>query len=114
MPAIQEKQLGQSRPTDTSAASIYSPASNTTAVARTIYICNTTASSESYYIYVDDDSTTYDQSTAICYATPINAYTTVKLETFIAMNNPDGNLAIKSSTGSALTFTVFGIEITSN
>ena len=37
---FQEKQLGQLRPADTIAASIYSPAASTTTVVKNIIICN--------------------------------------------------------------------------
>jgi len=56
--ALQEKQLGQLRPADTNAASLYTPGNNVTAIIKAIYVCNTTGNTPSYRIFVDDDGTT--------------------------------------------------------
>lgn len=110
MVSLQEKQLGQARPSDTSAVSIYSP-SNVTAIIKSIWVCNTTASQVSFRIFVDDDGTTYDESTALFYDVTIDANTTMEIDTFAAMNNSNGNMAVRTGTANALTFTVFGAEI---
>ena len=109
--ALQEKQLGQSRPSGTTAASIYSPSSGT-AIIKTIIVCNTTASAAAFRIFVDDDGTTYDETTALFWDVSVNGYETVEIDTFAAMNNTAGNMAVRTDTSLALTFTVFGAEIT--
>lgn len=112
--ALQEKQLGQLRPANTTAASIYSPAISTTAIIKTIVVCCTSTSSgaKQFRIFLDDDGTTYDESTALYYDVNISNRETVTINTFIAMDDSSGNLAVRTDTADALTFTVFGAEIT--
>ena len=62
---FQEKQLGQATPANTTAVSIYSPASLTTGVAKSLIVCNTSAASAKFRFFADADGTTYDESTAI-------------------------------------------------
>ena len=113
MSNLQEKQLGQVRPTTNSPESIYSPGSNVTAIIKSIYVCNTSNIDSSFRILCDEDGTTYDESTALFWDVSIAAKTTVEINTFIALNNPSGNIAVRSLSGNDLTFTVFGAEITS-
>ena len=108
---IQAKQLGQLRPANTTAASIYSPTGETSVI-RSIVICNTTATTAAFRIFHDDDGTTYDQTTALFYDSPINGNETVEIDTYWPMNNSAGNLAVRTDTASALTFTVYGAETT--
>ena len=110
--ALQEKQLGQLRPANTTAASLYSPGSNTTTIIKSIVVCNQTASSAKFRIFVDDDGTTYDETTALFFDIVIGANSTDQIDTFYAMNASAGNLAVRTDTNSALTFTAFGVEIT--
>lgn len=110
--ALQEKQLGQLRPANTTAASLYSPGASTTTIIKSIVICNQTASSAKYRIFVDDDGTTFDETTALFFDITIGANSTDQIDTFYAMNNSSGALAVRTDTNSALTFTCFGTEIT--
>lgn len=109
--AFQEKQLGQLAPADTNAASIYSPTSGTTIV-KSIIIANVTVTAATFRIFLDDDGTTYAVGTALFYDVAIDAKSTIQLDGFYPMNNTSGNLAVRSGTADALTFTVFGAEIT--
>lgn len=109
---LQEKQLGQLRPANTSAASLYSPGAGVTAIISTVWVCNTSASVVTFRIFVDDDGTTYDESTALFWDTTLAANSTVELNTYIAMNNSSGNLAVRTGSASTLTFTAFGAEST--
>ena len=109
--ALQEKQLGQLRPADTTAATLYSPADNTTTIITNIWVCNTTANTPTYRLFVDDNSTTYDQTTAIAYDVAMTANQSVRIPCYIAMNNSSGNLAVRTSANSEITFTAFGMEI---
>lgn len=107
--------LGQSRPTNTDAASVYTPAKGILGVVTGIIVCNQTGSNENYRIFYDADGTTYDQTTALCYDISITANTTDFLE-FPEPGLPifgdyAGNLAVRSGTPSALTFTVIGYEV---
>lgn len=112
MPAeTRPKVLAQLRPADTNAASLYSPPDNITTDLTTLVICNQTGSVATFRVFLDDDGTTYDQSTAMFYDQSISANLTwiEDLEGW-GMNNTAGNLAVRSSANDALTFTLFGKE----
>lgn len=112
MTTIQEQTLGQARENSTNAVSVYSPAIKTTAVIKTVVLCNQTGSAATFRIFLDDDGTTYSEATALFYDAPLAANSTVTIDTFWTMNNVDGNLAYRSNTANAITITVFGAEIT--
>lgn len=109
--AYQEKQLGQSRDNDTNAHSIYSPAAGVTAIITTIVLTNTSAYTANVDVYLDDDGSTYDESTAIIWNIRIPAKATEIVMGFFPMNNSSGNLAYKERTANAITITAFGVEI---
>lgn len=109
---LTEKYLGQLRPADTNAASLYSPASPAKrAIVRTIIVANNTGSAATFRIFHDNDGTTYDQSTALYYGKSVAANDTHKIETYIVMDDTSGNLAVRTGTANALTFTAYGAEI---
>ena len=112
MAGFQEKQLAQARENSTNAVSVDSPGANTTAIIKNIIICNTTASAVNVRLFMDNDGTTYDQSTALLYDTPVGANFFIELEGFYPMNNASGNFAYRSAIVNALTITVFGSEVT--
>jgi hypothetical protein len=109
--ALQEKQLGQLRPANTNAASIYSPGSGVTAIIKNITVCNTTGSVAKFGVFHHETGTTYDQSTALFYDCVIQRNQTVVLPAFMVMHNTSGNLAVKTDTANALTFSVYGAEV---
>lgn len=110
------KMLGQARPANTTAVSIYSPTTGVTANIQHIVICNTTGTAATFRIFHDDDGTTYDQTTALYYDKNINGAETLRIYPLgglgFCMNNPDGNMAVRTGTNNALTFTVYGQENT--
>lgn len=108
MSFLHTRQLGQLRPDDTSPTSIYSPTSRDRCVVRSIIICNTTSSATTYRLFVDEDGSTYDQTTAVAYDVPIAGNTTELWQVALYMNDPSGNLAVQTGTANALTFTVDG------
>lgn len=110
--AFQEKQLGQARENSANAVSVYSPGASTTAIIKGIIIANTSGSASTYRLFLDDDGTTYDESTALAWDILIAADSVVHIDTFHAMNNSSGNFAYRSSVANALTITLFGVEIT--
>lgn len=109
---LQERQLGQLRPTNTSAASLYSPPALTTAIIKGLTICNTTSTPATFRVFNDDDGATYDETTALFFDAEIRGNTTVSVTGFKAMNNSAGNFAVRTDTADALTFTLFGAEVT--
>ena len=109
--AFQEKQLAQHRENSTNAVSIYSPGNSQTAIIKTITLCNTTGSAATFRLFLDDDGTTYDESTARYYDKSLDGKATLEINTFWAMNDPDGNLAFQNATANAITITVDGAVI---
>ncbi len=110
--AITSKQLGQLRPANTTAASLYSPGAGVVARIMDLIICETAGATAKFRIFVDDDGSTYDESTALYWDFVIAADSTIHLKDLgIFMNDATGNLAVRTDTNNALTFTAFGIEI---
>jgi len=110
--AFQEKQLAQARENSTNAVSVYSPAASTTGIIKSITVCNQTAGAVTYRIFLDDDGTTFDESTALYFDIALPANTTDLLDVHWGMDNSSGNLAYRSNTANAITITVFGVEVT--
>ena len=110
------QQLGQLRPANTTAASIFSPGSGETGHIKGIFICNLTALVVKYRLFVDDDGSTFDETTALFFDIEIKANAThvLKLSGFeISMDDETGNFGVRTDTNNALNFTLFGgIETT--
>ena len=106
------KQIGQSRPANTTAATLYSPAASTETIIHNIIICNTSGASAKYRLFVDDDGTTYDEDSAIAWDVNLPADTTDVFEVKITMNNSAGGLGVRTDTNDALNFTANGEEFT--
>ncbi len=104
--------LAQSRPANTSAANLYSPAANRRAIVSTIIICNTTGSAAVASVFADVDGTTKDQTTALIYAKSVAANDRLELlfEDGLELDE-DGTIGIQSGTNDALTFTLLGREL---
>ena len=108
----QEKQLGQARPANTTAVSIYSPGASTTGIIKNIDICNVSGASAKFRIFLDNDGTIYNETTAMFWDIQVDINDTVQIDLHTGMNNSSGNLAVRTDTASALTFTISGVEIT--
>lgn len=106
---LQNKELAQNRPDGTSATQVYQP--DNYAEISVITITNTTASAVDYSMYIDQNGTTYDESTAIAFSVelPANSTTIWDLENPIPLFS-NGNLAIQSSVADALNFSIYGHE----
>ena|SRR3990167_4320370 len=104
------KELGQARPGDTNAVSIYSPPANIRTEITKIVIANTTGTAATFRIFIDSNGTTYDQTTAIAYDISLAANDSVETTGSYWMTSSSGNLAVRTGTLSALTFTAYGIE----
>ena len=111
IPTYQEKQLGQARDNDTSTHSVYSPGAKVTAIITTVVLANTSSRSAEVNVYIDDDGTTYDESTCIAPNILIPRGASEIIMGFFPMNNSSGNLAYKQGTANAITITAFGVEI---
>lgn len=104
--------LAQSRPANTSAANLYSPAANRRAVLSRIIVCNTTASPAAASVFADTDGSTKDQTTALRYAKSVAANDAIEIEFPDGLElDEDGTIGIQSGTNDALTFTLLGREL---
>lgn len=110
VPRITRKQFGQLRPADTVPASIYSPPVGVTATIQSIIVTNNTLSATNFRIFLDDDGTTFDQSTALFYDEPIPVGRAIVLRIDLPMSKASGNLGVRAAVANALTFTVHGEE----
>ena len=106
------KQLGQLMPTNTTAASLYSPGASTQTLIKSIVVCNTSAGAVTYRIFHDDNGTTYDTTTALYYDVSLAGNTSIILSLNLVMDDSTGNLAVRTSSANDLTFTCYGAEIT--
>ena len=104
------RQLGQLRPANTTAASLFSPDENKPYKINVIIIVNTSGSAASATIYHDIDGSTYDETTTILPAKSITAsgFYMFQPNEGIGDYNKAGNVGVKSSVADALTFTAYG------
>lgn len=102
--------LAQSRPANTTATSVYSPSASIHTEINRVVVCNTSAASQKYRIFLDNTGTTYDETTALFWDVPVPADSTVQIEAGWWMDNSAGNLAVRTDSADAFTFTVFGAE----
>lgn len=105
------KLFGQSRPSDTNFATVYSRPASTESIVRQITVANTTTGVATFRMCVDDDGNTYNESNAHYWDVSIDANTTVTFTNlFIAMNTASGTIGFRTNTASALTISIYGIE----
>jgi len=103
--------LAQQRGT-TSLVTAYNPGTGIRALIYTIIIANTSGAASDFQICIDDDGTTYDETTTIAWNVPCNdgAIVQFDFEHGIPMNLNGGNIAVLSIVNNAHTFTVIGEE----
>ena len=106
---IQEKQLGQLRPANTNAASLYS--GDVTWVGKCLIVCNTSSALAKARVFHDADGSTYDETTALFWDMDINPGESAIIDSFLAGNNSAGNVGVRTDTANALTFTLYGAEL---
>ena len=105
------RQLGQTRPANSTAVSIYAPASHYRTEVRKFVVCNTSVNATTFRIFHDVDGDTYTEATALFWDIPIDPGETIGIEEQFWMDGrQSGNLAVKSSEGNALTYTIYGAE----
>jgi hypothetical protein len=103
-----KRQLGQLRPANTTAASLFSPAAAAPYETAHLCICNTTAHAADASVFHDIDGTTYDETTALLFGKSVDANDYIILDVGIADYKEAGNIAVKTGTADALTFTLYG------
>ena len=106
--------LGQLRPANTTAASLYSPAANVIGIVESVHVCNQTGTAATYRIFIDNDGTTYDETTALEFDKSCPANNSAQ-HTFppngLPMADDAGNIGVRTGTANALTFTAWGYEL---
>ena len=101
------EQLGQLRPANTTAASLFSPTSGEVLV-KSVIVANTSGAAATFRLFHDDNGTTYDETTALAWDVNIPADSVATVELNIMMDDASGNLAVRTNTNDALTFTCYG------
>jgi len=111
MPDQDWVQLAQVRPTDTANLLLFVPVRGHRYRCKVI-VANVDGSASTYRVFHDDDGTTYSEATALAWDRSCGAGIVDEIpETGeIYMDNAAGAIAVRSSTGSALTFTLYGIR----
>jgi len=107
------KQLGQKRENGTSAVKVYSPGQGKTGRITSVTFCNTSTASARAYLFIDNDGTTYDESTALFWNVRVDANSTVQFtnERGFILNGENANAAYKTSVANAITITIDGEEM---
>ena len=108
--AVAFGQLAQQRVNGTSAVSVLSPSSGQTYIipAKGITILNQSGAACNATLYLDDDGTTYDETTQILGTIAAQPGIPLHYDGPITMNNASGNLALKPSVSDALTISIWG------
>lgn len=104
------KVLGQSAPTDTSNADLYTVPSSTQAVVSTISVTNDTATSATFRIYIRKDGATAAAVNTLYYDTPLAGNSTLLITAGLTIDAADV-ITVQSGTANALTFQAFGSEV---
>lgn len=107
---MSQELLGQARPADTNNAVLIAGELNWENIVQELLICNTTGSDELARVFHSKAGTTYTQATALLYdkLVPRNDFVQVRFRALGVIDKD--NLAIRTSTASALTFTAYGIR----
>lgn len=108
--AFYYKVLGQSAPSTTANADLYTVASGRSAVVSSIAICNVTGTAATYRIFQRIAGAAAGVANAIAYDATVAANSTTSVELKITLGATDV-ITVQSGTGSALTFTANGSEI---
>jgi hypothetical protein len=111
MSTIKEKLLGQEKLTGMSATTVYNPSGNVTGIARFVTICNISATSVSFDLYLNGSASTYNDTCALYYNKVLAAHDTHEIAGHYILNGSTAFLAAKSYTANAITVTVNGLEI---
>jgi hypothetical protein len=109
MPTVY-KVLGQSAPADTNNANIYTVPSATNAVVSTVVVANTSNVTTTGRFFVRPDAAAAATSNAVLYDVSFPGKSSTALTLGITLDAADV-LTVRSGTANALTFHVFGTEI---
>lgn len=109
MPTVY-KVLGQARPSDTNNANLYTCPASTEAVISTLHIANVGVSDVTFRVFVRIDGVAAAESNAIAYDVALPANSMFAMTEGITINASD-IITVRSSLANAITFTLFGSEV---
>ena len=104
------KILGQSRPSDTVNATLYTVPASTQTITSTITACNTSASDTTFRIFIVESGGSAGQANALFYDGALLANSTISFTLGLTLEAGD-SIVVRSSTASAVTFQAFGSEL---
>jgi hypothetical protein len=104
------KILGQSLPTSTNNATLYTVPASKEAICSTLAITNVTGTDASFRVFVVPSAGTASTSNALVYDATITANSYAAFSLGITLATGD-SLVVRSGTGSAVCFNAFGTEL---
>jgi len=105
------RQLAQSRPSGTSAVSLFTQNYDDPVEIGTLHICNVTGSSVNVSVFHDIDGSTFDQTTALIYQYPLAANGWLDIDDLVGEWDNSGNIGIQVSIADAANFTLYGTAV---
>jgi hypothetical protein len=104
------RQLGQLKPANTSAASLFTPGAAKEYRIYSIHITNVGAGSANASVFHDEDGSTYDTTTALMYVFPIavGEYKQLDFPEGLCGYKAASSVGVQSSVANTLTFTCYG------
>lgn len=104
------KILGQSAPSDTNNADLYTVPASKSAVVSTLLVTNTTASTATCTIYARQAGAPAAKSNAIIYQGEVSGNDFIAITVGLTLATTDV-ITVQSSTADAITFQAFGSEV---
>lgn len=104
------KILGQVRPSDTNNANLYTVPSLTSAIVSTLHIANVTSGAATARIFVRNNGAAASEANAVAYDVEIAGNSLFAMTTGLTLAAGD-IITVRSSTGNALAFHLFGSEV---
>jgi hypothetical protein len=105
------KILGQSAPTNTSDANLYTVPTDTQTVVSTISVTNDTTSSATFRINIRQGGAAVSATNALYFDAPLAANSTLMITSGLTLAAGD-IITVRSNTANAFTFQAFGSEVT--
>lgn len=105
------KILGQSAPSDTNNADLYTVPASTEAIISTLAVANTTATNATYTVYVRSGGAAAASSNMLVGGGTAEANSTTAVSIGITLSATD-IVTVQSDTADAITFHAFGTEVT--
>ena len=108
---VSNRVLGQAAPANTNNADLYTVPANTTAVASTLHIANVTNNNATFQVYVRIAGAAAANANAIAFNVTLGGNSFIAMTTGITLGAGD-IVTVRSSVANALTFTLFGVQVT--